>query len=279
MEFYKEEKLMLYDIRDADKAIATLNRLTGVDTDVWSIERIKNICRINYSDVDKDIEKIIKNYNGHYPIIDDLELVITHLTTSCNGCMSILKDGITDLRKVYQKKDSELRIFLDSKGIDIHLDSNCLKYKGQYYDISFEDCPWDHESEEYAAWSVGRKFFYDYAVCGFLSIDENRPYGGNVHRRPEILWDLDKLLGTNLQNEWIKTHKSYEIVYVVSFDDILYDGLADDAKDDIVMSYLIDAYMRVSLGPDTKEILCKNGIEIYPKQILACNQFTKWDWY
>lgn len=270
---------MLYDIRDADKAAATLERLTGVNSTVWSIERMKNACRINYSDVDKDIERIIKRFKGYYPRIDDFEFVITHLTTSGNGCISILNNGIIDLKKAYQKRDSELRTFLESKGIDILLDSNCLKYKGKYFDISFEDCPWDHDSEEYAAWSVGRKFYYDFTVCGFLSINENRPYGGNVHRRPEILWDLDKLLRTNLQNEWIQSHEAYEIVFKIPFENILYDGWDSDTEDDIVMSYLIDAYMCVSLEPETKEILCKNGIEIYPEQILECNRFTQWERY
>lgn len=76
------EKIMLYDIRDTDKAIATLQRLTGVSSAIWSNEKKKNVCRINYSDVDKDIERIIKRYNGYYPQIDNLEFVITHLTTS-----------------------------------------------------------------------------------------------------------------------------------------------------------------------------------------------------
>lgn len=273
------EKIMLYDIRDTDKAIATLQRLTGVSSAIWSNEKKKNVCRINYSDVDKDIERIIKRYNGYYPQIDNLEFVITHLTTSGNGCISILNDGLIDLKKAYQKSDSELRTFLEAKGIEIILDSKCLKYKGKYYDISYVKCPWNHESEEYAAWSVGRKFYYDFTVCGFLSINKNRPYAGNVHKRPEILMDLDNLLKTNLQNEWIQSHEAFEIVFKIPFRNILYDGWDSDTEDDIVMSYLTNAYMCMSLEPNTKEVLCRNETEIYPKQILECNRFTLWDRY
>ncbi len=204
---------MLYDIRDADKAASTLERITGVSSGVWLAEGMKNVRRIDYTDANKDIERIIKRYNGYRLCVNDLEMVITHVTTSGNGCVSILKDGIIDLKNAYQKRDSELRIFLESKGIDILLDSNCLKYRGKYYDISFDDCPWDHESEEYAAWSVGRKFYYDFTVCGFFSINGNRPYGGNVHRRPEILLDLDNLLKTDLQRDWMQSHQAYEIVF------------------------------------------------------------------
>lgn len=267
---------MIYDIRDSDKAARTLERITGVSSDVWSAERIKDTCRIDYTDVDKDIGRIIKRNNGYIPRVNDLEMVITHVTTSGNGCSSILKNGIIDLRKAYQKSDSELRIFLESKGIDIQLESNCLKYNGKNYDISFKARPRYSESEEYAAWLVGRKFYYDFTVCGFFSINDKRPYGGNVHRRPEILWELDNLLKTDLQQKWMQSHQAYEIVFKVPFRDIIYSGWDSDTEEK-VMSYLTDAYMCVSTEPDTKEVLCKSGVEILPDQILECNRFTLWN--
>ena len=270
---------MLYDIRDVDKATNTLERLTGVNSSVWSVERMKNTGRIDYSDADKDIERLVRRYNGHYPYVDDFDFVISHITTSGNECSSILRDGIIDLKKVYKKRDSELRMFIELNGIEILIDSNCLKYKEKYYDISYEDCPWDNESEEYAAWSVGRKFYYDYTVCGFLSLNGNRPYGGNVHRRPEILCDLDKLLRTNLQEEWMQLHQPYEVVFRVPFRDIIYSGWDSDTEEEMVMSYLTNAYICISTEPDTMEVLCKNGVEIAPKQILECNRFTLWDRY
>ena len=109
---------MLYDIRDADKAACTLERITGVSSGVWSAEKMKNARRIDYTDADKDIEQIIKRHSGYSPRVNDLEMVITHVTTSGYGCASILKDGIIDLKSAYQKRDSELRIILESKGID-----------------------------------------------------------------------------------------------------------------------------------------------------------------
>lgn len=257
---------MLYDIRDADKAARTLERFTGVSSGVWLAE----------TDADLDIGQIVERNNGCCPHVNELEMIITHVTTSGNGCASILKDGIIDLKHAYQKRDSELRIFLESKGIDILLESNCLKYNGKYYDISIEDRPRNHESEEYAAWLVGQKFYYDFTVCGFFSINVNRPYGGNVHSRPEILWDLDNLLKTDLQREWMQSHQAYEIVFKVPFRDIVYGGWTNDPEE-MVMSYLTDAYMCVSMGPDTREVLCKNEVEIPPDQILECNRFTSWD--
>lgn len=105
---------------------------------------------------------------------------------------------------------------MGQKGINILLDSNCLKYNGKYYSISFEDCAWDHESEEYAAWSGGRRFFYDFNVFGFFSINTNRQYGGNVYRRPEILCDLDNLLKTRMYQILIYFGVIMYIVFVNS---------------------------------------------------------------
>ena len=42
-------------------------------------------------------------------------------------------------------------------------------------------------------------------------------------------------------------------------------------------SYLYDAYMCICIGPDTKEILCKNGVKILPDQILESHGFQEWD--
>lgn len=272
-----ECKKLLFDIRDEEKAAKTLERLTGVNATYWYIERIKNNGRYDYTDADKDIERIISRNKGHYPQLCDLELVITHLTTSNNGCRSILDVGIIDLKKAYTNTRSELRRFLEQHGIEIRLDACCLKYNEKYYDISYEECPWDNESEEYAAWSVGRKFYYDFTVCGFLSINSKRPYSGMVHRRPEILWDIDKLLCTNLQTEWVRIYKSYEVVFKIPVLDTIYNGRDTESEQEMIMHYLLDAYMCISSGPDTEEILCKNGIEVCPNQILECNRFTMWD--
>lgn len=264
---------MLYDIRDANKAACTLESITGVSLDVWLSEARRNDC----ADDDKDIGKIITENYGHIPRVNDLEMIITHVTTSGNGCESILKDGIIELKSAYQKSDSELRNFLESKGIDIQLDSNCLTYNGNRYDISYDNRSKSYEPEKKAAQSVGWRFYKDFTVCGFFSINCKRPYLGYVHRRPEILVNLDNLLKTDLQVDWMQSHQAYEIVFKAPFRDIVYGGWDDDTEEEKMMLYLTYAYLCVSMGPDTKEVLCKNGVRISPDQILECNRFTAWD--
>ena len=267
---------MLFDIRDEDRAVYTLEELTGVGADYWFDERIKSADRYDFTNADKDIERALRRYNGSIPSLDEIELIITHLTSSGNGCESIRKNGLIELKKAYSCGDSELRAFLDAQGIEILIDSCCLRYRGRYFDISYEDCPVDHESEEYAAWSIGRKIYYDFTVCGFLSLNEKQVYAGNVHRRPEILWDLDKLLHTNLQELWQKDHKPYEVVFTIPVKDTIYNGWDSDSEEEMVMNYLTDAYMCALTGPDTREILCCNDVEVFPDQIKSCRRFHLW---
>ena len=132
---------MLFDIRSQTKAIEILERLTGVTQTWWIVDNYKNINRIIFTDSDQDIIRLLSKYNGSLPRYSDLELVISHITTSANQCQDILNNGILDLKGSYKNKTSELRGFFDNHGVEILVDSFCLKHNGKYYDISYEECP------------------------------------------------------------------------------------------------------------------------------------------
>lgn len=268
---------MLYDIRDKFRAAKTLEDLTGVSEEQWLMEEKENINRIDYSNEEEDIEGIIKANDGHYPKLSDIELVVTHVTTSSNECQSVKDNGLLDLKKSYQLISSDLRKFLDSNGVEIQLDTCKLKYKGSDYDISYSiHAPKDERSKEYAAWSVGRRFYFDYTLCGFLSINNRDVYGGLVHHRPEVLFDIDNLLDTDLQNQWIRTHDAYEVSFIIPEHDCVYNVYDEDDEQDRVMYYLTDAYHCISTGPKTIDILCKNGVYVPPRKILECKRFYQW---
>lgn len=57
---------MFFDIRDENKAAKSLEKLTGVIAECWLAERELNINRIDFTDEDKDIERIIEQNNGHW---------------------------------------------------------------------------------------------------------------------------------------------------------------------------------------------------------------------
>lgn len=268
---------VLYDIRNKNKAAKTLECLTGVSALQWLKEREINAGRFDYTDVDRDIINLVNRYGGHILGLSDLELVVTHITTSNNGCNSILNSGLVDLKKAYGHKEGELRTFLEINGISIDIDACQLTYGKESYDISYGKCPRDHESIDYAAWSIGRKFYYDFTVCGFLSMNKKDIYGGYVHKRPEILSDIDRLLGTELAVKWMQTHDAYQVVFSLPVSKFVYSGEDTDTEYEMVMNYLSDAYMCICTEPDTKEILCQNGIEVLPENIMVCRRFNIWN--
>lgn len=269
---------MLYDIRDKYRAAKTLENLTGVSEKRWLREEEQNIGRIDYSREDEDIKRIIKENHGYYPKLEEIELVLTHITTSSDECQSIKDNGLLDLGKSYQLTSSDLRKFLNLNGIEILIDDCKLRYGGREYDIKYTPYPPKNEfSKEYNAWLVGRRFYFDYTICGFLSINSRDVYGGYVHIRPEVLSDIDNLLETDLQNQWIKTHDAYEISFIVPEHDCVYNGWTDNEDQERIMYYLIEAYHCICTGSKTIEILCENGIDIYPEQILECKRFKQWN--
>lgn len=182
-----------------------------------------------------------------------------------------------DLRNAYLCKDSELRSFLDTHRIYINIDAETLTYKNSIFNISYFPYAPRFDTEERDCWSIGRKFYFDFTTCGFLSVWERSPYGGQVHRRPEILMDIDNLLNLNLSNEWATTHVPYEVVAKVSGDKIVYDGYDEQSEREKVIYYLTKAY-QTAFGDTSEDVLLlKNNIQIPADDIIEIKPLTHWN--
>lgn len=263
---------MVYDIRTTENAKQTLVNLTSVPLTVWE----SYVDRENeYNSIEDLVLDITKKHGCLPENFRTFQFVFFHVTTSANKCESFFEHGILDLKKSYLCADSELRCFLENHGVYIDLDAQMLKYNRKKYDITFGECP-SEDTEAYYRWSIGRKFYYDYAACGFLSISEKIPYGGLVHCSPEILSDIDILLNLNLSDIWKTTHSPYEVVAKVSGNRIVYDGDDELSETDKVIGYLTDAYYTAFGAPSEKFLLLKNGIQIPPKDILEIKPFEHW---
>lgn len=265
---------MIYDIRNAESSAKTLDDFTAINSDIWKNEYGKLNNR--FEDSIECMDYFIKKYDGHYPCFDDIRILCTHLTTSNSGCKSILENGILDLQKCYMNKDSELRQFLDSKGIIINIENCKLLYKGHEYCISKDKNNYSKGRQ------VGIKFYYDYAVCGFLFLDEDDIYDGDVHLRPEILKDIDVMLKTQLSREWKESHSAYEILFTVLLSDVINDDCNDENGEIIIkkvlVKYLLNAYYRlVENYINYKYVICKNGVIIGPNNICLYRPFELWD--
>ena len=96
---------MIYDIRSTKHAQQTLSALTGVSIQTW--ERYFGHER-EYTYTDDLVADVIDTY-GHLPnSYMDFEFIYFHVTTSANGCVSIQKHGLLDLKRAYSCQDSEL---------------------------------------------------------------------------------------------------------------------------------------------------------------------------
>ena len=263
---------MIYDIRTSEKALQTLINLTGVPISIWQnyIYREQE-----YEYIDDLVADVINSY-GYWPkSYKDFEFICFHVTTSANRCESFRKYGILDLQESYTCNESELRLFLENHGIYIDLDESILTYQGKEFDISY-DLYTSRRKEQYNCRAIGRKFYYDYTICGFLSVWERSPYGGQVHRRPEILMNIDNLLGLNLSQEWALTHSPYEIIAKVNGTEIVYDGDEDESDTEKVLHYLTKAYL-AAFGDTTEVVLLmKNHVQIPTSDILQIKPLTHW---
>lgn len=263
---------MIYDIRTTEYAQKTLTNLTGIPISVWK----KYLGRESDYEYTDDLVAAVINSHGCLPCsYKDFEFVYFHMTTSSNGCASFRKHGILDLNQSYTCHDSELRTFLEEHDIHINIDERTLIYREHEFDITFGACP-RQDTEAYKCWSLGRKFYYDYTTCGFLSVWERGSYGGQVHKRPEILMNIDDLLGLRLSHEWIYTHDSYEVVAKVSGDKIIYDSDDDQSDEDKVLNYLTKAYWTAFGEPSENILLIKNHIQIPPMDILEIMPMERW---
>lgn len=263
-----------FDIRTKEKAQKTLTKLTGVHSSIWAQKmghEHEYECQEHFmADIIRTYGYLPKNYR-------ELDFVYFHVTSSANDCKSFRKHGILDLKKSYMCDDSELKQFLECRDIYIDLEKKILKYHKKEFDITYRPGPKRNHIEK-LAWAVGRKFFYDYTTCGFFSICADTPYGGQVHRRPEILEDIGKLLQLNLEQEWIKTHKPYEIVVKISGNQIVYCGSEDDSEEEKVLRYLVKAYITFKEGTSEEPVLMKNGVQIMPSDIIEIKPFSS-SWY
>ena len=89
---------MLFNIHAEKEAQDTLKRLTSIPFSVWERES----AHFNeYKYCDDFLEATIKKYDKSLPRFDDIDFVISHITTSANACREIKENGLIDLGSVY----------------------------------------------------------------------------------------------------------------------------------------------------------------------------------
>lgn len=156
--------------------------------------------------------------------INQLEMVVFHVTTNGDECAEIKKNGLRDLKKVLQEK-TELSTFLLERGIQFDIPSKMMYVKGEAFDIDYTKYKhWDRETkQEEALHKIGHKVFYDFQVNGFLFCRDIYDYG-TIHRAPEFLFTLSGLGKevSKVDDEWEAISKPYVIKYKAKITDFEY---------------------------------------------------------
>lgn len=264
---------MNIDMRTETDAMETLLHIPGINVE-YMMKMLRDELLMRTTTNDYEFYSFLDSNGIILPRLKDINVVFSHITTSANECANYRTYGILSLVDTYRCEDSELRQFLTSENIEINIDFLCLKHNDKYYSIDYEDIEHSGSSEESNELRIGWRFSKDAGICGFLHINEKDTYLGNVHKRPEVLSDIDNLLNLNLSKKWEETHQPYEIIASVSGNQIDTFG---DADEDWIKRRLYQTFcVATSAELTVDDFQCKKGEIIRPEQIININDFNLW---
>ena len=226
-----------YDISTIEKCYKTMEEMTGFQywKDIFDIYLYRYI-----DEPDLMMNEIMRNKKIHIRDIElsDINFVLMHVTTSADKCKGIKKNGLHDLVWSYEH-ETELRSFLDAYNIDIDIGNRKICVEGVAHEIS---------NDIKKSGGVGYKFFDDPYVCGCFQMRKDSPYGGNVHLRPEIIYNINKLVkGADLEYSWMNTHQPYIVKFHVPYNKmmIFLSESASSSKDKILKTLFNAAFYTV----------------------------------
>jgi hypothetical protein len=239
-----------YDIRTADSAIDTLARFTAGKCcsadDIWAF----------YDAHGKSYEIFAEFISEYKPLLDvpisEIVVFATHFTSNNDACNSIKEHGLRDLQFALAN-ETPLKKFLSTHGIEFDIKQCTISANGAVHNITF-NC-YEHEN---LITHISRKIYYDNKMSYFLHICDVNEYGGDVHKRPEILNNIDEFLGSKLAEEWEKISTQYEIDFTVPLLRIRGLKICDD--DDITINSLLELALNVAKEAIENDCIFTQGI-------------------
>lgn len=221
--------------------------------------------------------------------INQLEIVVFHVTTNGDGCAEIKKNGLRDLKKVLQEK-TELNSFLCERGIRFDIPSKMMYVNDKAFDIDYTkytDLDRGAKHEE-ALHKIGHKIFYDFQVNGFLFSRDIYDYG-TIHKAPEFLLTLSGFgkETAKVDDDWEKVSEPYVIKYKAKIVDFEYYTFYESQEE-----YLQDYHnkwiglKKVLLQSAVDSTFSELSLDIYaymkpgriigPERIIDCVPAEKW---
>lgn len=272
---------MYFDYRTKDSAYNIFLDFLGINGDEYIQDYV--------IECGSDNRRFLKKYASSIRNIcySDIKFILTHITTSSNGCFEIEKNGLLDLRTILSKP-SEISTFLSEQGIAIDVEKKKIRVDGISYDINFNDlCSrFDLSIIDKKLKVIAHKLEVDFPIWGFYWQDDH--YGGSVDRAPEIIQNINsfcEVCGNKkpIEKEWRENRSPYEIAYEVNIDmldkvGVLYDACNNYGADEDgiklgLFSTLIDRF-ESKLSSHSIALL-KPGFFVSEKSILSITPYSR----
>lgn len=256
---------MLFDITSESTSKEFLCNFLEIDSTIINqyIEKSNNgIC------VDTFLEYAHRSLEDKN--IDDLYLSVVHVTTNNDECKTIRESGLVNLQQALTM-DTPLRRYLKQYSIQLDIYNNLMCIKDTFHEIKYDSSFYETETSNGKLNSVARKIYFDYQINGFFCVRDLKGYGGYVHLRPEIIYDLAQLGSKphEFERGWIVKAKPYAIKFSAPIEYFTYYSFYHDINE-----FKDDYTEKIEL----KKWLVKNALlvvweyyhyERYPDEIMA----------
>ena len=171
---------------------------------------------------DYDVDNFLETYNIDLQKIhiENMQLIVQHITTNDDKCGSLEKFGLLNLQQSLTM-ETTLKKYLDRFNIHFDISNKWMFCNETKIDIPYksDDISLPSDSQKHRICRVAHKIYYDYQISGFFSMENETDYGGRVHERPEFLHNLKELFKSSLiEDTWKKSVRPYLITFKASLD-------------------------------------------------------------
>ncbi len=221
---------MIYDITTIDAAYNTIKRLLNIQP--------RDLRNYLNDKKDKDFSDFIEKYNAKIEQINlqNLKLVVMHITSSIDDCVDIRKYGIKNLQWVLSN-ETKLSKFLEKEGIIFDINQGKMFVNDKEYNIKYEQ----YEEIEYSLTEleekvedISYKIYCDYQINGLFCVNSRFNYGTtDIRKHPEFLEALSKILEQEkLVSKWERYSKGYVIYFEAKVSELEYYSFGAEVSDD-----------------------------------------------
>jgi hypothetical protein len=258
---------MIFDMTSPELAVSSLAELTHVsrneillflNTNIVREDSYINGRRVTYENFCDMVGQSFDEVSLH-----DTKVVALHFSSNDDNCYSLKTNGLRDLQYVLEN-ETPFSKFLAEKGLRFNVQKKTMSFNGKDYDITYNPRSSRYESPVN---SIAHKIYYDYSTSAFVYVKDVTSYLGNVHLRPEFLYNLQSFDHRlkDLSREWVSRCKCYEVKFsapINTMDDCMFENRS-------TIKWLVESALLIA-GDMTDEqfFYVKRGCHIEAENIL-----------